>query len=130
MIPSLATKDGQKILISHHLYAVRPASGIPPSFVYHLMLTEGFRGFAKGYAIGTTVLGLPREGVLGFCFACPPNSIMHGFAQQVRPLHSLVENLHFQIDNLRRTRDLLLPRLLSGQIDVEALPEPGLTEVS
>ena len=24
----------------------------------------------------------------------------------------------------RRTRDLLLPRLLSGQIDVEALSEP------
>jgi type I restriction enzyme, S subunit len=31
--------------------------------------------------------------------------------------------LIFQIQNLRRTRDLLLPRLLSGQIDVEALPE-------
>jgi hypothetical protein len=32
-----------------------------------------------------------------------------------------------QIQNLRRTRDLLLPRLLSGQIDVEALPELELT---
>jgi hypothetical protein len=26
-----------------------------------------------------------------------------------------------RIQNLRRTRDLLLPRLLSGQIDVEAM---------
>ena len=26
--------------------------------------------------------------------------------------------------DLRRTRDLLLPRLLSGQIDVSNLPEP------
>ena len=32
--------------------------------------------------------------------------------------------LVFQIQNLRRTRDLLLPRLLSGQIDVSNLPEP------
>ena len=30
--------------------------------------------------------------------------------------------LDSQIQNLRRTRDLLLPRLLSGQIDVEAMP--------
>jgi hypothetical protein len=30
-----------------------------------------------------------------------------------------------QIQNLRRTRDLLLPRLLSGQIDVEATPQGG-----
>ncbi len=29
--------------------------------------------------------------------------------------------LDSQIQNLRRTRDLLLPRLLSGQIDVEAI---------
>ena len=31
--------------------------------------------------------------------------------------------LQRQIQNLRRTRDLLLPRLLSGQIQVEALSE-------
>jgi type I restriction enzyme S subunit len=30
--------------------------------------------------------------------------------------------LALQIKNLRCTRDLLLPRLLSGQIDVETLP--------
>jgi hypothetical protein len=29
--------------------------------------------------------------------------------------------LFFQIHNFSRTRDLLLPRLLSGQIDVEAI---------
>jgi type I restriction enzyme, S subunit len=33
-----------------------------------------------------------------------------------------------QLSNLRRTRDLLLPRLLSGQIDVEALPEAAVAK--
>ena len=33
-----------------------------------------------------------------------------------------IATLDSQIQNLRRTRDLLLPRLLSGQIDVEAIP--------
>jgi hypothetical protein len=33
----------------------------------------------------------------------------------------LSKNLTAKVENLRRTRDLLLPRLLSGQIDVEAL---------
>jgi len=36
--------------------------------------------------------------------------------------------LDAQIQNLRRTRDLLLPRLLSAQIDVDSLPEPVLSE--
>ncbi|MDO9226639.1 MAG: hypothetical protein Q8M09_02065 [Pseudomonadota bacterium] len=33
--------------------------------------------------------------------------------------------LVFQIQTLRRTRGLLLPRLLSGQIDVEATSQPA-----
>jgi len=32
-----------------------------------------------------------------------------------------IVQLYSIMQNLRRTRDLLLPRLLSGQIDVEAL---------
>ncbi len=39
----------------------------------------------------------------------------------VTPIYERVDSLFQQIQNLRRTRDLLLPRLLSGQIDVEAL---------
>ncbi len=29
----------------------------------------------------------------------------------------IIQKLHLQIQNLRRTRDLLLPRLLSGQVE-------------
>ncbi len=43
-------------------------------------------------------------------------------------MHMQLVTLTRHARNLRRTRDLLLPRLLSGQIDVEALPEPALTE--
>jgi hypothetical protein len=31
----------------------------------------------------------------------------------------LIYKLYFQIQNLRKTRDLLLPRLLSGQVGLE-----------
>jgi len=119
LIPRLG--DEKPILISHHLYAVRPVEGIPPLFVYHLMMTEDFRGFAKGFAIGTTVLGLPKEGILNYSFACPTPALIRDLVARVAGIHELMEALHDRIDNLRRTRDLLLPRLLSGQIDVAAL---------
>jgi type I restriction enzyme S subunit len=44
------------------------------------------------------------------------------FARVIQPLLVAQATLRTAIRNLRRTRDLLLPRLLSGQIDVEALP--------
>jgi len=118
LIPRL--DNGKPILISHHLYAVRPAQEISPLFFYHLMLTEDFRGFAKGFAIGTTVLGLPKEGVLNYAFACPPLMLIRNFVARVSAMHEMIEALYERSENLRRTRDLLLPRLLSGQIDVEA----------
>lgn len=118
LIPRLA--DDRPILFSHHLFAVRLPEGLPASFIYHLLLEDDFRGFAKGYAIGTTVLGLPKEGVLGFTFALPSENLVADFAKHVAPIHQLVETLLERTEHLRQTRDLLLPRLLSRQIEVEA----------
>ncbi len=84
------------------------------------MLEDGFRGFAKGFAIGTTVLGLPKEGVLNFTFALPPRKLIETFAQRAKPIHQQVAILLERIDNFRYTRDMLLPRLLSGQIDLKS----------
>ncbi len=83
------------------------------------MLTEDFRGFAKGFAIGTTVLGLPKEGILNYTFACPPLSLIRDFVACISATHELIETLHERCENLRRTRDLLLPRLLSGQLNLK-----------
>lgn len=117
-IPGFA--DDRPILISHHLYAVRLPEGLSASFIHHLLLEDDFRGFAKGYAIGTTVLGLPKEGVLNFTFALPTEHLIVQFVKHVDPIHQHIETLLERLENLRHTRDLLLPRLLSGQVEVEA----------
>ena len=51
----------------------------------------------------------------------PTKTLVDKFCTIVTPIYEQVDWLHRQISNLRRTRDQLLPRLLSGQIDVEAL---------
>jgi type I restriction enzyme S subunit len=60
----------------------------------------------------------------------PPLSVVSSFAVKADSIFDQIIILQRQIQNLRRTRDLLLPRLLSGQIDVEQLQEPALQEVS
>ena len=52
---------------------------------------------------------------------CPPPAFVESATRHFEPLHSEIATLIQQIQNLRSTRDLLLPRLLSGQIDVEAI---------
>ena len=52
---------------------------------------------------------------------CPPSALLSHYHQLAKPMFLQILALQRQIQNLRRTRDLLLPRLLSGQIDVETL---------
>jgi type I restriction enzyme S subunit len=51
----------------------------------------------------------------------PPLRLLANFEALVKPISAAVLGFSRQSQNLRRTRDLLLPRLLSGQIDVEAI---------
>jgi type I restriction enzyme S subunit len=60
----------------------------------------------------------------------PDRATMQRFTIFANDSLEQIAMLEHQIQNLRRTRDLLLPRLLSGQIDVEALPESALQEGS
>jgi type I restriction enzyme S subunit len=50
----------------------------------------------------------------------PKDEIASHFSKVTSPFFDEILVLQRQIQNLRRTRDLLLPRLLSGQINVEA----------
>jgi type I restriction enzyme S subunit len=53
--------------------------------------------------------------------AIPSHALVQQYEGLAGPMLDEIGALATQIQNLRRTRDLLLPRLLSGQIDVEAL---------
>ena len=49
----------------------------------------------------------------------PTKLLVEKFCAIATPIYEQVDLLFRQIQNLRRTRDLLLPRLLSGQVELE-----------
>lgn len=50
----------------------------------------------------------------------PPVHLLDKFNALVARSIRLIYNLYLQIQNLRKTRELLLPRLLSGQVGLAA----------
>ncbi len=56
-----------------------------------------------------------------FPVVLPTGEIADKFSALITDVVAQQQKLIFQIQNLRRTRDLLLPRLLSGQIKVEVI---------
>ena len=97
---------------------------LTPEVVYLVSRSDEFRSTAIKSMSGAT----GRQRVQEQCFddyllVQPTPELLDQFTSIVSPVFRLIQSLHFQIQNLRRTRDLLLPRLLSGQIDLERLPE-------
>jgi len=58
--------------------------------------------------------------------AMPTSEVAHQFSAVVEPAIRQMQTLIFQTANIRRTRDLLLPRLLSGQVTL-ATDTPAIT---
>jgi type I restriction enzyme S subunit len=69
-----------------------------------------------GRAQGVTMPNLNTGLLSSVPIALPPRAIQDHFARLSFPFAQAQEALHTRIETLRRTRDLLLPRLLSGQI--------------
>jgi type I restriction enzyme, S subunit len=65
-------------------------------------------------ASGTTRLRITRRELAALEFVVPPIEDQLRFAKFVEPQTDMIQALGQKMQNLRRTRDLLLPRLLSG----------------
>ena len=109
--------DAQAVGFGSTEFIVLRSRTLTPEFVYLLARSDEFRGVAIKSMSGAT----GRQRVQEQCFddfqiVQPPRTLLDRFSAIVAPSFRLIYKLHLQIQNLRRTRDLLLPRLLSGQI--------------
>lgn len=55
----------------------------------------------------------------------PASSVLELAQRHLEPMHDEIATLSKQISNLRQTRDLLLPRLLSHQVEPHAIAKPN-----
>ena len=116
--------DAQAVGFGSTEFIVLRSRTLTPEFVYLLARSDEFRSVAIKSMSGAT----GRQRVQERCFddfqlAQPPRRLLDQFSAIVGPGFRLIYKLNLQIQKLRRTRDLLLPRLLSGQIEVEVEAE-------
>jgi type I restriction enzyme S subunit len=110
-------QDSAAVAFGSTEFIVLRSRTLTPEFVYCMARSDEFRGVAIKSMSGAT----GRQRVQEQCFddykmAQPPLYLLEQFSVIVAPSFQLIQKLHHQIQNLRKTRDLLLPRLLSGQI--------------
>lgn len=98
------------------VYYVRTA--LPLHYVYFNLLRQNFINN------DAAVPGLNRNQAYALPFVVPDSAVLKLFVDVVSPLFTMLRVLRDKNANLRVQRDLLLPKLISGEIDVSTLPEP------
>lgn len=97
-------------------YYVR--SEVPFSYVYFNLQRQRFLNN------DAAVPGLNREQAYALPFLLPDQDVLSRFSSEWERIYGLLRRLERINVNLRAQRDLLLPKLISGEIDVSDIPMP------
>ncbi len=100
-------------------FIVLRSKRVTPEFVYCLARTYDFRENAIKSMVGSS----GRQRVQESCFEkflvfVPPPLLLQLFSEFAEPIFEQIKSLHAQNKKLRAARDLLLPRLMSGEVAV------------
>ncbi len=114
---ALAPFDGA---CSTDAIVIRPEAGFE-ELVLQVAFSKEFVAHAVATSGGTDRPRAKWRDLANFPIVLPPRQLRQAFSDAVRPIVNLTQVLARQNANLRSTRDLLLPKLVSGEIDVSDL---------
>ena len=99
-------------------FAVLTPRSVPTTFLYCATTTDAFVGYLENHARGAAYPAVVAGDFERAEVCVPSRSLLASFNDPVEPTFSQVHNLRLQNKRLRAARDLLLPRLMSGEIAV------------
>ena len=109
---------------STEFIVLRPKSGLTESFAYFLCRDPEFRAFAIAQMAGTSGRQrVPNDCFGGYKLVEPSEPVALEFGRLAGATLDQIKALDLEARTLASLRDALLPKLLSGELSVEALAE-------
>ncbi|MGL6159744.1 restriction endonuclease subunit S [Microbulbifer sp.] len=104
---------------STEFIVMRARNAVPPAFPYILARSENFRTFAIQSMTGTSGRQRAQAKVIAeYSLADPGTQIWHAFNETMTPFFEEIRSRSEEIVSLSELRDTLLPKLLSGELQV------------
>lgn len=85
-------------------------------FMYHSL--NFIRKAIENLQVGSAQPHVYPKNINNLCIVIPEEKYIHKFNERVMPFYLEIKNLREQNQNLEKQRDLLLPRLMSGKLEV------------
>lgn len=107
---------GQALLNQHIFNVSQKVSYLTKDYLYYA-LDVSLKEFLTKTA-GTTMQHIRKSALDEVHIALPPEAVYKHFDNSISPINSQILTLHKNVQRLKETRDLLLPMLISGKVNV------------
>lgn len=97
---------------------VKIESQVPNQFLYCMCKYGFYSKYFSQFANGANVLHLKPNTLLNKKILLPTEDLIETFTKKVKPMINIIDKINLQNDILIKQRDLLLPRLMSGKLEV------------
>lgn len=85
-------------------------------FIFNWLLEN--REYVLSFRMGAAQENISQHIIKNLVVWVPSNSDLKLFNSEMKPIYTLIKNIHQQNKLLREARDILLPKLMTGQIEV------------
>ena len=111
-------EEDQEAVFASYLIRFCPIHSDYARFFQYWLRSDSYWKLVRGRQIGTTRASLNAKTLSGFPLVIPPLDIVEIFSNQVSSLRDRVVANTSETESLTSLRDMLLPKLLSGEIRV------------
>lgn len=94
-------------------------------YLWTYIITEEFDKIKNSYCEGTTMQAINNKNINKILIIVPKDDVLDNFRKIVGPLFKNISRLKVQNKKLAEIRDALLPKLMSGEIDVSNIKVKG-----
>ncbi|MBU4332491.1 restriction endonuclease subunit S [Patescibacteria group bacterium] len=91
---------------------------ISPYYLFYFLNSDQYQNYIRGASGGTTRKSASAGVVTGTNIIIPPKELVKKFEEKISLLRAKLNNLLVQNSKLRQARDLLLPKLVAGEIRI------------
>jgi type I restriction enzyme S subunit len=115
--------NNYRAIASTEFLVLLPKRPLTRSYLFSLCCSPEFLAGFAALTLGTSTSHqrVKPHDLLNMDTVLPPQALIDMFSDLTNPMLEVIHTLRLRNTNLRRTRDLLLPRLIRGEIDVADL---------
>jgi type I restriction enzyme S subunit len=106
------------MMIQKAIHRIRATNEMSYVYLYHSLRHLGQSGFLATLFTGATIKHLPREKLAKVDVVVPPLPLMGHFVEAIGPIEDQLKVLEAANSRAAVARELLLPRLMSGEVPV------------